>query len=166
MRYLGERLAAAGFRVKGVKLAGHAGAPEELAGKTYDNWYESVVLGFEELRGYGDPNVVCGLSMGAVLAARLACDQRESIAGIALLSPAFFLPTVPTYALKALSLLGGLTNRLFVYTDTGSDSSTTPRLPNKSEVRRPAHRCWDHRTCPIHDRQRTDLREWHPLVRR
>ena len=30
MRYLGERLAAQGIRVRGVRLAGHATAPEDL----------------------------------------------------------------------------------------------------------------------------------------
>src|SRR6266436_9997164 len=58
MRYLGERLAARGVRVRGVKLAGHASAPENLGLSTYDNWYESVVLGHEELRQFGEPIVV------------------------------------------------------------------------------------------------------------
>src|SRR5271163_167146 len=69
MRYLGERMAARGMRVRGVKLAGHAGAPQELGLTGYDNWYESVVLGLEELRQFGEPTVVVGLSMGAVLSA-------------------------------------------------------------------------------------------------
>src|SRR5208283_2364281 len=46
MRYLGERLAAHGIRVRGVRLAGHASAPEELGLTTQENWYESVVRGF------------------------------------------------------------------------------------------------------------------------
>ena len=41
-----EQLAASGARVHGVKLAGHAGAPEELGAVTQANWYESVVDGF------------------------------------------------------------------------------------------------------------------------
>ena len=52
-----------------MKLAGHAGLPEELGAVSYDNWYESVVNGLEELRQYGEPIVVVGLSMGAVLSA-------------------------------------------------------------------------------------------------
>ncbi|HYA34839.1 MAG TPA: hypothetical protein VEF03_04430, partial [Candidatus Binataceae bacterium] len=52
MRYLGERLAAAGVRVRGVRLAGHADSPEALGATTQDSWYESVVKAFEELRGY------------------------------------------------------------------------------------------------------------------
>src|ERR1700692_1668735 len=53
MRYLGERRAEHGVRVRGVRLAGHAGMPEELGPVSYDNWYESVVNGLEELRQYG-----------------------------------------------------------------------------------------------------------------
>ena len=121
MRYLGERLAAAGLRVRGVRLAGHAGAPEELGAATHDNWYESVVRGFEELRQYGDPNVVVGLSAGALLAARLASDQREAVAGIVMLAPAFFLPRGPAIALRLIARLGTLANTLYVHNTRGSD---------------------------------------------
>lgn len=121
MRYLGERLAAQGIRVRGVRLAGHASAPEELGQATHENWYESVVRGFEELRSYGDPNVVIGLSCGAVLAARLAEDQPEAVSGLVMLAPAFFLPWQQTLILKAISLLGPITKSLYLHNDRGSD---------------------------------------------
>ena len=122
MRYLGERLSARGVRVRGVKLAGHAGLPEELGAAGYDNWYESVVNGLEELRQYGEPIVVVGLSMGAVLSARLAADQGESVAGLALLAPAFFLPTSTSLALRGLrGLLGSITERIYLFNPGASD---------------------------------------------
>jgi carboxylesterase len=122
MRYLGERLAARGVRVRGVRLAGHAGMPEELGAVGYDNWYESVVNGLEELRQYGEPIVVVGLSMGAVLSARLAADQGESVAGLALLAPAFFLPTSTSLALRGLrGLLGSITERIYLFNPGASD---------------------------------------------
>ncbi|MFZ0889877.1 MAG: alpha/beta fold hydrolase [Candidatus Binataceae bacterium] len=121
MRYVGERLAAAGVRVCGVRLAGHAGAPEELAAAGYDNWYESVVEGFERLRAFGEPNVVIGLSAGAVLGIRLALDQRQDVAGIVLLSCGFFLPRVSTIALTALKMLGPMAQRIFLHKSSGSD---------------------------------------------
>src|SRR5258708_35089274 len=70
MRYLGERLAARGVRVRGVKLAGHARLPQELGAVGYDNWYENGVNGLQELRPYGEPSRVGGTSMGAVPFAR------------------------------------------------------------------------------------------------
>jgi carboxylesterase len=122
MRYLGERLAARGVRVRGVKLAGHAGQPEELGAASYDNWYESAVNGLEELRQHGEPIVVVGLSMGAVLAARLTADQGESIAGVTLLAPAFFLPASTTLALRALrGVLGSIVERIYLLNPAGSD---------------------------------------------
>src|SRR5712692_1075485 len=121
MRYLGERLAATGVRVHGIRLAGHAGAPEELGSVTHAHWYESVVDGFERLRQYGEPNVVVGLSMGAVLAARLAADQREAVAGLVMLAPAFFLPPTMTIVLRAVRMLGGITDKLYLYNSLGSD---------------------------------------------
>ncbi len=121
MRYLGERLAAAGIRVKAVRLAGHAGTPEDLGGATNDNWYESVVTGLEELHGYGDPIMVVGLSCGAVLAARLAEDQREAVSALVMLSPAFFIPWKLTVGLRALEMLGPLARRIYLHSDSGSD---------------------------------------------
>ena len=122
MRYLGEQLAARGVRVRGVKLAGHAGTPEALGAAGYDNWYESVVNGLEELRQYREPIAVVGLSMGAVLAARLSADQSESIAGVTLLAPAFFLPTSTTLALRSLrGVLGSLVDTIYLHQTVGSD---------------------------------------------
>jgi carboxylesterase len=116
MRYLGEQLAARGVRVRGVKLAGHAGTPEELGEASYDHWYESVVNGFEELRQHDEPVVVVGLSMGAVLAARLTADQGEAVAGVTLLAPAFFLPRSTTAALKGLrAVLGSFVDLIYLY---------------------------------------------------
>jgi len=121
MRYLGERLAATGVRVHGIRLAGHAGAPEELGSVTHGHWYESVVDGFERLRQYGDANVVVGLSMGAVLAARLAADQREAVAGLVMLSPSFFLPLGVRTALRLMTLLRPVANRIYFHEPGGSD---------------------------------------------
>jgi carboxylesterase len=121
MRYLGEHLAARGIRVRGVRLAGHATVPEALGQTTCDNWYESVVRGFEELRTYGDPNVVVGFSCGGVLAARLAEDQPDAVSGLAMLSPAFFLPWQHELMAKAVGLLGSLPRSIYLYNEHGSD---------------------------------------------
>lgn len=121
MRYLGERLAAAGIRALGVRLAGHAGEPEELGEATHANWYESVVDGFERIRAYGDPNVVIGLSMGAMLAARLAIDQREAVSGVVMLAPAFHIPFWHRVALRALRPAGALAKNIYFHKPGGSD---------------------------------------------
>jgi carboxylesterase len=127
MRYLGERMASAGARVCGVKLAGHAGAPEELGATDADNWYQSVVDGFERLRPFHDPIVVVGLSFGAVLGVRLALDQRESVAALALLSPAFFLKPIPTLVLKLLQISKPLTKAVYLHSSSSDIYDATAR---------------------------------------
>ncbi len=122
MRYLGERLAAAGVRVLGVRLQGHARAPEDLGASSHSNWYESVVDGFERLRQFGDPNVVVGLSMGAILAARLAADQREAVAGLVMLAPAFFLPAKTRLALRLMRPARAWGNRVYFSNGDGASS--------------------------------------------
>jgi carboxylesterase len=120
MRFLGGRIAEAGIRVSGIRLAGHAASPQALGDTGHEHWYESVVSAFEQLRGYGDPNVVIGLSLGAVLSARLALDWREDVAGIVMLAPAFFLARSATAALSATRLLGPLSRRVYL-NSKGSD---------------------------------------------
>src|SRR5215471_12267238 len=114
MRCLGERLNASGARVYGVRLAGHAGTFEELGAASCEQWYASALKSFERLRQCGEPVVVAGLSMGAVLAACLAADRGLEIAGIVMLAPAFFLPLWVRAPLKALRTLGPLTDRIYL----------------------------------------------------
>ena len=121
MRYLGERLAAAGVRVLGVRLAGHAGTPEELGATAHPHWYESVVEGFERLLAFGDPNIVIGLSMGSLLAARLAADQREAVAGLVMLAPAFYLPAPTRIALRLMRPARAFGDRIYFRKSAGSD---------------------------------------------
>ncbi len=114
MRFLGECLAAAGARVCGVKLAGHGGAPEELGATTHRHWYESAIGGLERLREFGDPIVAIGQSAGAVLAARLAIEQREAVAGLAMLAPAFFLNFWTWTALRLIRGLRPIAGRIYL----------------------------------------------------
>ena len=114
MRFLGERLADAGARVCGVKLAGHAAAAEELGMTTHNQWYQSVVDGFERLRQFGDPIVVIGQSAGALLGTRLTLDQSEEIAGLVLLAPAFFLDFWSWTALRLIQMLGPIAGKIYL----------------------------------------------------
>ena len=121
MRYLGDRLARAGIRVLGVRLKGHAATPEELGATGHSQWYESAVDGLERLRQYGDPIVIIGLSMGAMLAAQLAADQREAVAGLVMLAPAFFLHSTTQAALRLIRPARAWGDRIYVRSGRGSD---------------------------------------------
>ena len=89
MRILGKGLNRAGFTVVGVRLAGHCGTEEDLLGTTWEDWYASVEAAADELRGRVDRVFVAGLSMGALLALRLAAVRPEWVAGVGVFGATF-----------------------------------------------------------------------------
>lgn len=72
MRGLGDYLAAQGYTVLGVRLAGHGGSPEDLQATRWQDWLASAEAGLTELRQHCDRIVVIGFSMGGALALLLA----------------------------------------------------------------------------------------------
>ncbi len=94
MRLLGEALAARGFAVEGVKLAGHAGTTRDLARSTWHDWYRSAAEGLDRLRRRVDKRrvAVAGLSMGGLLTLELARQRGEDLAAICVMSAPLWLP--------------------------------------------------------------------------
>lgn len=84
LRFLGERLAAQGFTVKGILLAGHGTVPEELAKKRWEDWLNDAENGVTELRTICTKVLAIGLSMGGLLALELAA--RGLVDGVAALN--------------------------------------------------------------------------------
>lgn len=74
MRLAGEFLNRLGYTVLGPRLAGHGTSPEELAGTVWRHWYADAEDGFYLLRGLCREVAVVGLSMGGLLALRLAAE--------------------------------------------------------------------------------------------
>jgi len=91
MRFLGERLHAHGYSVSGVRLAGHGTSAEDLEQCGWHDWYTSARDGLEELQRHTSRVVVIGLSMGALLAAKLAAECTAAVPRVVFLSPALVL---------------------------------------------------------------------------
>lgn len=90
MRHLGRKLTAAGFTVACPQLAGHCSSLAELKTTQWRHWYASTETALEFLTGECDRVFVSGISMGALLALKLAAERPESVAGVATLSATFF----------------------------------------------------------------------------
>lgn len=100
MRVLAKGLQRAGHTVYGVQLAGHCGTHEDLIATTWQDWYASVQAAADTLRAQVDSMQVVGLSMGALLALKLAADRPTDIAGVGALSPTFRYDgwSIPAYS--------------------------------------------------------------------
>lgn len=82
MRPLAERLHEAGFNVYGVRLEGHATAPENLTAVRWEHWVESIVRGCTVMRHQSDRLVVGGFSLGGLLALEIAAMRGLDVAGV------------------------------------------------------------------------------------
>jgi len=112
MRLLGKGLNRAGFTVHGMQLAGHCGNVEDLLATGWRDWYASVEQAADELRGKVDHLFVGGLSMGALLALKLAVDRPQQIAGVGVYGATFRYDGWSIPPLARLSFMLPLLKRL------------------------------------------------------
>jgi len=84
MRPLGEALAARGFPVCAVRLAGHGTEVTELARTRWTDWFASVEDAATRLAATVPRVAVAGMSMGALLALHLAATRPAAVAALVL----------------------------------------------------------------------------------
>jgi carboxylesterase len=93
MRWMGEFLAAQGYTVLGIRLAGHATDPHDLPRTQWQDWLASVEDGIRLLQNTCEQIFIIGLSMGGVLA--LTAATRYPVAGVITMSTLYALPSDP-----------------------------------------------------------------------
>lgn len=72
----------AGYVTVAPRLPGHGTSPDDLAGRTWDEWLQAVLVVCDELAGRSSAGiVVIGQSMGATLALA-AATQRPYVCGV------------------------------------------------------------------------------------
>lgn len=100
MKTVAKRLNDAGYTVMCCQLAGHCGSEMDLAGTRWQDWYASAEAALSQLEAHCDTIVVGGLSMGGLLAAKLAAAEPARVDGIVILAPTLWYEgwTIPWYA--------------------------------------------------------------------
>jgi carboxylesterase len=89
MRFVAKGLNKAGFTVYAMQLAGHCGDESDLLKTGWHDWYRSVCEAADRLRKDVDHMFVAGLSMGALLALKLAADRPDEVDGLGLYGTTF-----------------------------------------------------------------------------
>jgi len=89
MRLLGKGLNNAGYTVHGMQLAGHCGDVDDLLATGWRDWYASVERAADAMLEKVDHLFVGGLSMGALLALKLAADRPAQVAGVGVYGATF-----------------------------------------------------------------------------
>ncbi len=79
-----------GLAVSAPLLPGHGTHAGDLESKAFEDWLDAARTELDRLRTHGKV-IVTGLSLGAVLAARLAADVSSDVCGLALFANALHL---------------------------------------------------------------------------
>jgi carboxylesterase len=90
MRPLGDYLAARNFTVRGVRYAGHATTPQDLARTTWRDWVGSAEEAIKELRQRCSQVWSIGLSLGGLISLYLA--EQRLVDGVCAIAPALSPP--------------------------------------------------------------------------
>jgi esterase/lipase len=138
LKDMGQRLAALGHPVLGVRLKGHGTSPWDLRERSWQDWLTSVRRGYEIMSHLTQEVLIVGFATGASLALHLAASHPPGLVGVVSVSaPLNFRPRSVAFA----SLIHGL-NKLseWVYVQDG----VKPFLP-----RDPEHPDIDYRNMPV-----------------
>ena len=100
MRYIINGLARAGYTVSCPQLPGHCGTLDQLRETGWTDWLAGVEQALAKLETQCDHVIVGGLSMGAVLALKVAARNPHIVRGSVLYAPTLWLDGwgVPLYA--------------------------------------------------------------------
>jgi esterase/lipase len=134
---LGQRLAALGHPVLGVRLKGHSTSPWDLRERSWQDWLASVRRGYEIMSHVTSDVLLVGFATGASLSLHLAASRPPGLVGVVSISaPLSFRPRSVAFA----TLIHGL-NKLseWAYVQDG----VKPFLP-----RDPEHPDIDYRNMP------------------
>lgn len=86
MKPLEKHLRRLGFDVENVLLAGHGGHHREILSATWHQWLDNVRDALKNILARNDRAILCGLSMGAILASVVA-SENDKVCGAILMSP-------------------------------------------------------------------------------
>ncbi len=86
MKPLEKYLSKSGIEVENVLLAGHGSTNEAIVASTWRQWLDSVRDGVKKILSTNDRVIICGLSMGSLLASKVAAEESR-VSGLVLMSP-------------------------------------------------------------------------------
>ncbi len=122
LKSIARGLNASGFTVQCCQLAGHCGTEDDLLATDWHDWFRSVEKALVALEQRCTTVVVGGLSIGAILALRLAATYPKRVHGLSLYAPTLWYDgwSIPWY---------GFLLRMFIATPVGQRYRFVERSP-------------------------------------
>ena len=106
LRPLVDTIARHGYAVDVPLMAGHGDAPDALQGLGFDDWVKSARERFDALAARYGKVVLCGFSLGSLVAMHLAAERPAALAGLIVLGNALELHPYSSVPFAAIDRLG------------------------------------------------------------
>jgi carboxylesterase len=136
MRWLGEYLNKVGYSVLGVRLAGHATKPEDMARMHWEDWIASIEDGYFLLSGMVNHIFIIGLSLGGILSIQFAA--HHPVSGLVTMSVPYAMPDDPRLPfIRPMSLVMPFIKQgpdEFHNPEAAKDHVSYPVMPTKSVI--------------------------------
>jgi carboxylesterase len=119
LKSIARGLSAGGFTVACCQLAGHCGTEADLRATNWHDWFNSVEAALSALEKRCTTVVVGGLSMGAILALRVAAVHPKRVHGLALFAPTLWYDgwSIPWYGFLLRMFIGTWAGRRYRFVE-------------------------------------------------
>lgn len=137
IRMLADYLYGKRFTVYGVRLRGHGTAPEDLAIRTWDEWYESVNRGYVILKNSVKQIAVAGFSTGAGLALLQAINKEKHINCVISINAPLRLNNIASRLASAVVFWNNFLKRIHIKRGEMEFVTNRPENPHINYFRNP-----------------------------
>ncbi len=114
---LGQFLAGYNFKVYGVRLKGHGTAPLNLKYVNWQDWYDSVQVGYAALRNLCKKIIIIGFSTGGLLSLLMLANKNKSskfIAGVVSINSALKLRDIRSHLVPGINIWNDILDRFHI----------------------------------------------------
>jgi len=137
VRLLAEKLYKAGFSVYGVRLRGHGTTPEDLAGRRWQEWNESVNRGYVIMKNSVTDFAVVGFSTGAGLALLQAAQKGDKFKALVSISAPLRLQDIRASLTGAVSFFNTILKKFKIENGKIEYVPNVPENPDINYARNP-----------------------------
>lgn len=139
IRVLADYLFEKGFSVYGVRLRGHGTAPEDLASRRWEEWYESVNRGYVILKNSVKHMAVAGFSTGAGLALLQAINKGKRFRCVISINAPLRLNNIASRLASAVVFWNTIMKKIRIKRGEMEFVTNTPENPHINYFRNPVY---------------------------
>jgi esterase/lipase/1-acyl-sn-glycerol-3-phosphate acyltransferase len=137
VRLFAEKLYKAGYSVYGVRLRGHGTTPEDLSGRIWQDWNESVNRGYVVMKNSVTDFAIAGFSTGAGLALLQAAQKGGKIKALVSISAPLRLQDIRASFTGAVSFFNTILKKFKIEKGKMEFVPNVPENPDINYSRNP-----------------------------